>query len=131
MTVHLVDPSEPGSALLAAHRPGLAATVDSHYADLAAIAGPELVEICRTRIRALVEGAESSTAPEGLPAEVAAACLAFTEQFCHSAQFVTDEQVDELSRHLDPGRAFALAVAVSLSERWYRLAGMLSGLGLE
>jgi hypothetical protein len=129
MTVHLVDHADPGWAVLAEHRPGLAEAVESHYADLAAIAGPELVEMCRAHVMAVVDGMPAAGPPDDVPAE-AAACLAFTEQFCHSAQFVTDEQVEELSRFLEPGKAFALVVAVSLAERWYRLVGMLSGVGL-
>jgi hypothetical protein len=119
----LVELADPGCVLLASHRPELPEAIATHYAEVAEVAGPELVELCRARVESLLAGGEPPVAA-GDPLERAA--LAFTDQFCHSAIWVTDEQVEALSEHLEPGRVFALVTAISLAERWYRTTRMLS-----
>jgi len=119
----LVNFADPACALLASSRPELAAAVAAHYAEVAEIAGAGLAERCRERVLELVEGRDP-TSRGAAPLERAA--LAFTDQFCHSALWVTDAQVEDLSRHLEPGRVFALVTAISLAERWYRLTRLLS-----
>jgi hypothetical protein len=121
----LVDFADPACALLARQRPELAGAVAAHYAEVAGIAGSGLAELCRARVQALVSG-EDPVAAAGATSPLEQAALAFTDQFCHSALWVTDAQVDDLSRNLDPGRAFALVTAISLAERWYRLTRLLS-----
>jgi hypothetical protein len=121
----LVDFADAACALLASRRPGLAEAVAAHYAEVAEITGARLAELCRVRVKGLVTGEEPEAIVEAKgPLEEAA--LAFTDQFCHSALWVTDAQVDDLSRHLDPGRVFALVTAISLAERWYRMTCLLS-----
>jgi len=122
----LVDLSDPAAALVAAKRPALANAVARHYSDLVAIAGEELVELCRVRVKAVLFGAETDPIQEG-ETDVQSACLSFTDQFIVSAQWISDEHVGRLRRHLAPDQVFALVVATSLAERWYRLTGLLAG----
>jgi alkylhydroperoxidase family enzyme len=99
---------------------------------VAAIAGPELTELCRARVQTILAGEERNrNLPSSMSARLASAALELTETFCRSAQDVTDEQVRELRRHLDPGQVFALVVAISLAERWYRLQDMLGAFATE
>ena len=121
----LVDFADPACALLARRRPELAEAVATHYAEVAEIAGADLAELCRARVRALLTGEDPATG-SGATGPLERAALAFTDQFCHSALWVTDAQVAGLSRQLDPSRVFALVTAVSLAERWYRLTRLLS-----
>ena len=112
------------SALAAAGRPALSAAIDAEYGTVADIVGRDLLDLCRERVLATLAGA--GPADDGGLTDLERACLAFTEQFCHSAPGVTDEQVAALSVHLDPGRVFALAVGVSVVERGERMSGLLA-----
>jgi alkylhydroperoxidase family enzyme len=123
----LVDVTDAGTSLVAARRPELVEATASHYGDLAAIAGVELVELCRARVKALVAGTAPPLSAGGAQTDVARACLALTDQFFVSAQSVSDAEIDPVSHHLEPGQVFALVVAISLAERWYRLTGFLAG----
>jgi len=122
-----VGSSDPGTARVAGRRPELAVAVSSHFADLERIVGAELLERCRARVQSIVAGTPEAPAADGADTDVVRACLALTEQFCFSAQWVTDDQIDSVLRYLEPGRLFALIVAVSLAERWYRLTAFLDG----
>lgn len=121
----LVDLTDPGTALVAGRRPELVEATSSHYEQLAAIAGVDLVERCRERVHALVRG--TTDAAKTTDNDATQACLNLTDQFCLSAQWVTDPEIEAVRRHLEPGQVFALVVAISLAERWYRLTAFLAG----
>jgi hypothetical protein len=123
----LVNLADPGTALVSARRPELADATSSHYADLAAIAGLDLVERCRARVQALVAGTPEAAPAGGGDTDAVQACLTLTDQFLHSAQWVSDAQLEAVRIHLEPGQVFALVVAISLAERWYRLTAFLAG----
>ena len=127
----LVDMNDRGTEVVGARRPGILDAASSHYSDLAAIAGAELVELCRARVEALVLNPSQSFATDASQSEEAQACLSLTHQLCLSAQWVSDAQIVEVRRHLDPNQVFALVVAISLAERWYRLVAFTSGTGVE
>lgn len=121
----LLHRSDPDLDALERARPELVTAANAHYDDLAAIVGPELLGACRRRVRAVIAG---ETAFPDAADDTQRACLAYTEQFVHSAQWVTDDHVDALRRHLSPEQVFALTVGISLAERMDRLTGLLAGL---
>jgi alkylhydroperoxidase family enzyme len=119
------------------------------FAALAAVIGqawdatdPVLLELCRLRMatmlgasaelerrtaRARAAGLDETKIDE-LPAWSTSprfgaderACLAFAEQFVIDANDVTDEQVAEVTRHLDPDGTYAFVQALSVVETWQR-----------
>ena len=121
----LLDRSDPELDALERVRPELVTAANAHYDDLAAIVGPELLGACRQRVRAVLAGETAFPDPAD---DAERACLAYAEQFVHSAQWVTDEHVDALRRHLTAEQVFALTVGISLAERMDRLTGLLAGL---
>jgi hypothetical protein len=123
----LVDLTDQGTSLVAARRPELLEATAAHYTDLAAIAGEELVELCRARVQALVAGTAPALPAGNSEPDAAQACLSLTDQFFLSAQSVTQDEIDVVGHHLEPGQVFALVVAISLAERWYRLTTFLAG----
>jgi hypothetical protein len=123
----LVDFTDPGTSLVAARRPELLDATAAHYSDLAAIAGVELVELCRARVQALVAGTAPALPAGAAETNAAQACLNLTDQFFLSAQSVTEAEIDAVAHHLESGQVFALVVAISLAERWYRLTAFLAG----
>lgn len=107
-------------------RPELAQAIAAHFDELTGVLAPGLGELCRRRVVEVLDGVDSPPLAELTGVE--RDCLVLAEQFIHSAQWVTDEQVAAVARHLEPGPVVALIALISLVERTERLERFLAGL---
>lgn len=143
----LIAPRGPRTAKLRAVQPQLFEAIGDNYAGLASLLDPVTVELCRLRVAQLLDDQEqlSVRSAEALAAGLSEADvralrdwressrfdparragLAFAEQFCSSAQSVSEEDVAALCEYLAPDQVVALTARVGLAERFQRLCQFL------
>jgi hypothetical protein len=121
--------------------PDLAYASGAYYAQLAALADPALVELCRLRITQIVGNAEQMNGAvridAGQLAELAAwrdsdrfdavqkACLEYAEYFCYSSESVKDEHVARLTPYLSAEQILSLTCALWISDAFHRMSNFL------
>lgn len=103
-----------------AAQPETAAALDRMNDAAWEAADPELLELCRRRIAAMLDGAEDPVGPRGLT-EREQAFLSFTEQFVFSVAGTTDADVDALLAHAGPVDVYRFVAALYTLEMTMRI----------
>jgi hypothetical protein len=122
----------PGLAVLREARPELVATATEFYGARAGFLAAATLDLVRRGAAAALGSAGPGDlavrreGPDFDPRQ--RVVLGFVDQFCHSAQGVTDQHFVDLAAHFSAEQIFAVAVAVSLVERFYRLTAFAASL---
>jgi hypothetical protein len=133
-------------------RPELADAIERYHRFAASFVDPTLVALYRLRIGqiqgklpgalAQTEATRAAAVTDGQLRDLAAwpdsdqfdarqkACLELAEYFCHTAQGVTDEQIERLHEHLSYGEILALTSGLWVADASGRFSTYLSTLGL-
>lgn len=103
-----------------AAQPETAAALDRMNDAAWEAADPELLELCRRRVAALLDGEEDPVGPRAL-SDREQAFMSFTEQFVLSVAGTTDADVDALLAHAGPVDVYRFVAALYTLEMTMRI----------